>query len=142
MKRLKAFAAVFALSITFILALAACGTTGPTNLEEFVAANPEVAEDMIISLEQSGDENVDVTVDFKGNNCILTSKYKNTFDEDQVKVLSEALEVSADQMIDICNTCIVDMEDVTEFEGITMTLKYVNGDGSKIWAKTYEREKK
>lgn len=129
-KKTKGLVAVLMLIVMmFSLTLTGCGE--PTNLEEYVKADEELAKE----LESYCVPNM--SVEIVENTMTFTYKYEETFIDDTVKLLSKELKKT---LKDVSPTYIAvrdKLEEDTGFEDIVLVITYTDAEGTVLRSQEY-----
>ena len=130
MKKVSVKIIVSALILALMLAFAGCG--GPSTIEEYVNSSEE-AQKEIADIEKSSD----IQVDIKDNTITFTYKMDQTYTKDQVKAIKKEMEKQLPDMEKSLDSSIKELKDDSGIDDITMSMKFLNGDGSEIYAKDF-----
>jgi|GEM_PF-5565639 len=138
-KRITAILAAMMMLATAV-AFTGCGESEPKTLEEYLA-NDEAARQEVEEAvkEQSGDE-MTVDVAYEGNNVIITSTLKETYDENTLDAVKKAFEGMGDDLDRNIKESISQIEESTGITGVTMDVIIKNGDGKEIWKNHFANE--
>ena len=138
-KRITAILAAMMMLATAV-AFTGCGESEPKTLEEYLA-NDEAARQEVEEAvkEQSGDE-MTVDVAYEGNNVIITSTLKETYDENTLDAVKKAFEGMGDDLDRNIKESISQIEESTGITGVTMDVIIKNGDGKEIWKNHFTNE--
>ena len=77
-------------------------------------------------------------VDIKDNVVTYTYKYKQTFTDDQLKVVKTSLEQAMSKAEGQFTNIVTQLEKETEIDGISVVVKYMNGDDKEIYSKEFK----
>ncbi|MDD6190233.1 MAG: hypothetical protein PUB75_01415 [Firmicutes bacterium] len=129
----------FAVLICMSAAFAGCGgSNAPASLEAYMTEHPDLVSEIENGL-KSGDDGK-LAVDYSKNCCEITCTYSDTFDETVSKELAAQLEKNSDKYADKCKESIKLIENESGLKGVTISMTFVNGDGTVIWKKEYTAE--
>ena len=76
-------------------------------------------------------------IDVKDNAMTVTYKYDETYSKDQVKAIKKEMEKLVPDMAGDLEDSISDIKEESGIEDITMTIVFLNGDGSEIYSKEF-----
>lgn len=130
MKKISVKIVISSLILALMLAFAGCG--GPSSIQEYIESSDE-AQQQIADTEKSSGCDIDV----KDNDMTITYKYDETYSKDQVKAVKKEMEKLVPDMADALEDSISDIKDESGIEDITMTIVFLNGDGSEIYSKKF-----
>ncbi len=123
---------MLAMVLSVSMLMTSCGE--PSTLEEYLAENEELQE-QLNSLAESQE---DMTVEIKENQILYTYTMPQQIEEDileDVKAkFEETMESLGSTFEGIASTC----EEETKIKGITVKVTYLNNDGSEIYSQEYE----
>lgn len=139
MKKITVIMTAFMMILTTV-AFTGCGSEELKTLEDYLANNEEARQEVEKAVkEQSGD---DMTVDvaYDGNNVIITSTLKTTYDEETLDAVSKAFDEAGDEFAKTIKESISQIEESTGITGVTMDVIIKNGDGKEIWKDHYTNE--
>lgn len=118
------------MAMLFSIALSGCGS--PSNLEQYVKANDEVAKELDSYCSPG------MTVDVSGNTLTFTYKYEQTFIEETAKLLSKELKNTL-KMISPTYIAIRDkLAEETGFEDLSLVITYTDGEDNVLCTKEYK----
>ena len=131
-----AMALVMMLSMTLVLT--SCGGSDPQTFEEYVAANPELQEELDDAMASSAQDGLDVKVEIKENTIVYSFQFEETLDEEQaaqaVEIFEQYMDSASSLFEGIADSC----EEETEIDGIKCQVIYLNGDGSELYNRVFE----
>lgn len=130
MKKISVKIVISALILALMLAFAGCG--GPSTIQEYIESSDE-AQQQISDTEKSSGCDIDV----KDNAMTVTYKYDETYSKDQVKAIKKEMEKLVPDMAGDLEDSISDIKEESGIEDITMTIVFLNGDGSEIYSKEF-----
>ena len=139
MKKITILATAIMMIMTTV-AFTGCGSSEPKTLEDYLANNEEARQEVEDAVkEQSGDD-MAVDVQYEGNNVIITSTLKTTYDADTLKAVSDAFDGMGNELDNTIKESIAQIEETTGITGVTMDMIVKNGDGKEIWSKHFTNE--
>ncbi|MCI7146357.1 MAG: hypothetical protein MR991_07970 [Clostridiales bacterium] len=125
--------------VCMLMGMAGCGgSESEMTLESFISDNPEVGEEIDNQIESN--DLCDISVDYDKNCCIVTMKYKETYEGNLVDQISEAIESQDEALAESCNESIKLIEDESGISGISFKVVFLNGDDTVLWEKEYTGE--
>ncbi len=121
---------ILSLLLAMSLMLAGCGG-GPSNLEEYVNSNEELAQE-IESYSTSG-----MTIDITGNTLCYTYKYEQTFDTATAAIMTDQLEKAMSSMDSTFESVRDTLIDETGFSDIVVKIVYTDGNDAVLYESEY-----
>ncbi len=121
---------LLSLVLILMLTFASCGTK---TLEKYVNDNAELKQQI-----ESIGAGTGLEVDIKDNVVTYTYKYKETFTDDQLKVVKTSLEQAMSKAEGQFTNIVTQLEKETEIDGISVVVKYMNGDDKEIYSKEFK----
>ena len=121
---------LLSLVLILMLTFASCGTK---TLEKYVNDNAELKQQI-----ESIGAGTGLEVDIKDNVVTYTYKYKQTFTDDQLKVVKTSLEEAMSKAEGQFTNIVTQLEKETEIDGISVVVKYMNGDDKEIYSKEFK----
>ncbi len=121
---------LLSLVLILMLTFASCGTK---TLEKYVNDNAELKQQI-----ESIGAGTGLEVDIKDNVVTYTYKYKQTFTDDQLKVVKTSLEQAMSKAEGQFTNIVTQLEKETEIDGISVVVKYMNGDDKEIYSKEFK----
>ena len=138
MKRQLMRLAVIAMVILTAVAFAGCGSSEPKSLEEYIDQNPDAREEVDKAVQMDSLSDImDVEVNYKGNDVIITCSLKTTYDEDIINTVVKAYEEKESELKSTVDEAIKQIESETGIENVGIDVVIKNGDGSEVWSKHY-----
>ena len=138
MKRQLMRLAVIAMVILTAVAFAGCGSSEPKSLEEYIDQNPDAREEVDKAVQMDSlSEIMDVEVNYKGNDVIITCSLKTTYDEDIIKTVVKAYEEKEADLKGTVDEAVKQIESETGISNVGIDIVIKNGDGSEVWNKHY-----
>ena len=116
--------------------MTSCGKKekAPENLEEYVKTSESATEELGKISDSIENELLDGTMAVEGNNLIITLKYKETYDEQYLDSMKEAMEGKVNELKSSFDDTIADLEKQSGVDNIGLKLIVQNGDGSEIFS--------
>ena len=121
---------LLSLVLILMLTFASCGTK---TLEKYVNDNAELKQQI-----ESIGAGTGLEVDIKDNVVTYTYKYKQTFTDDRLKVVKTSLEQAMSKAEGQFTNIVTQLEKETEIDGISVVVKYMNGDDKEIYSKEFK----
>ncbi len=138
MKRQLMRLAVIAMVILTAVAFAGCGSSEPKSLEEYIDQNPDAREEVDKAVQMDSLSDImDVEVNYKGNDVIITCSLKTTYDEDIIKTVVKAYEEKEADLKGTVDEAVKQIESETGISNVGIDIVIKNGDGSEVWNKHY-----
>ena len=130
--------AVIAMVILTAVAFAGCGSSEPKSLEEYIDQNPDAREevDKAVKMDSLSDI-MDVEVNYKENDVIITCALKTTYDDDIINPVVKAYEQNEADLKSTVDEAIKQIESETGISNVGIDIVIKNGDGSEVWNKHY-----
>ena len=130
--------AVIAMVILTAVAFAGCGSSEPKSLEEYIDQNPDAREEVDKAVQMDSLSDImDVEVNYKGNDVIITCSLKTTYDEDIIKTVVKAYEEKEADLKGTVDEAVKQIESETGISNVGIDIVIKNGDGSEVWNKHY-----
>lgn len=127
----KKLLALLLCCVLVVMTMTSCGS--PSTLEEYVADNAEVADQIDSVAASSGME-----IEIKDNTLTYIYKYDTTYTAEQVDYMKGIMDSALDNMASTFESLGTQLEDETGIDGIVIKVLYQNGDGSAILEKDFE----
>ena len=138
MKRQLMRLAVIAMEILTAVAFAGCGSSEPKSLEEYIDQNPDAREEVDKAVQMDSLSDImDVEVNYKENDVIITCSLKTTYDEDIIKTVVKAYEEKEADLKGTVDEAVKQIESETGISNVGIDIVIKNGDGSEVWNKHY-----
>lgn len=133
MKKKTSKALFISLLLSLLLAmsmmLASCG--GPSNLEEYIDSNEEIAQ-QIESFSSSG-----MDIDVTENTLTYTYMYNQTYDDSMAELMSTELEKAMASQSGTFESVKQTLVDETGFEDIVVKIVYTDGEDKVLYETEY-----
>ena len=126
--------------LTTAVAFSGCGETEPKTLEQYLADNESARQEVEDAVKAESGDDMTVDVAYEGNNIIVTSTLKTTYDEETLDAVSEAFEGLGEDLGNNIKTSISQIEEDTGITGVSMDVIIKNGDGKEIWKEHFTNE--
>lgn len=130
MKKISVKIVISTLILALMLAFAGCGS--PSTIQEYIESNDEAQQQIEDTEKSSGCD-----IDIKGNAITVTYTYDETYSKDEVKTIKKQMEKLVPDIADSLEDSISDIKEESGIEDITMTIVFLNGDGSEIYSKEF-----
>lgn len=127
----KKLLALLLCCVLVVMTMTSCGS--PSTLEEYVADNAEVADQIDSVAASSGME-----IEIKDNTLTYIYKYDTIYTAEQVDYMKGIMDKALDNMSSTFESLGTQLEDETGIDGIVIKVLYQNGDGSAILEKDFE----
>ena len=134
--------AVIAMVILTAVAFAGCGSSEPKSLEEYIDQNPDAREEVDKAVQMDSLSDImDVEVNYKGNDVIITCSLKTTYDEDIIKTVVKAYEEKEADLKGTVDEAVKQIESETRrtHEAVTIDLDLMQYDGQRYHEKDWQR---
>lgn len=126
--------------IAAAVAFAGCGENEPKTLEDYLTSNDEARQEVETAMKIQGGDDMDVNVSYSGNNILITSTLKTTYDTDMIDAVSKAFDSQKENLQTSVQESIRQIEESTEITGVSVDVVIKNGDGTEIWKNHYTSE--
>ena len=120
---------LLSLLLAMSMMLASCG--GPSNLEEYIDSNEELAQ-QIESYSSSG-----MDIDITENTLTYTYKYNQTYDASMAELMSTELEKAMASQSGTFESVKQTLVDETGFEDIVVKIVYTDGEDKVLYETEY-----
>ena len=124
--------AVIVLAISTMM-LGGCGKE--KTLEDHVNKNPTLQDEVAFVQDMFGEE---LDFEIKGNEVIYTITVDEELSEEDMAQAGETMDQMLTAMEPTVKDTIEQMEEEVKVDGITMTMKYVTGEGEEIYSHVFE----
>ena len=134
MKRVSLLVLLLVMIMTVTAVMAGCGSkeTGPSNLEEYVASDENLKNEIQSIADSNGLE-----IAVSGNTMIYTYKYDTEFDdamkEQAGPLIEQALATYASSFTGLAK----DLEEQTGLSGIKIKVQYLDAKDSELYSTEY-----
>ena len=134
MKRVSLLIALLILVLSLTVVLAGCGA-GPKNLEEYVASDENLRND----IQSLADEN-DLDIAAVGNVMTFTYKYTDEFDDAMKAQAGTLIEQRLSDYEGTFKGLAKELEEQTGFSGIIIKVQYLDAKDSELYSTEYKAE--
>ena len=136
-KSIKAMLLVSMIIIVAVFTLTSCG--GSKTLEEYLEKNPTAQDEMDAVGTTIGEQmGIDVTIDVNENDIVYTYVLDTLPSGEDANNAKANMKLTFEKLKPTMETTIKTLEDEIKIDGITMTMKYVDGNGEVFYTYTFE----
>lgn len=124
------------LVITAAAAVTSCKKEekAPETLEEYVEQSDSAKEELNEISNSMSNDLLDGTMEVKGNDMIITLKYKETYDESYFDAMKKAMEDKLDEYRSTFSDALSNLEKESGIENVGLKMVVLNGDGAEIYS--------
>ena len=137
MKRVSFLVMLLIMIMAVTAVMAGCGSkeTGPTNLEEYVASDETLKNEIQSIADSNG---LDIAV--SGNTMTFTYKYDQEFDEEMKATAGPLIEQALADYAPSFTGLAKDLEEQTKLSGIKIKIQYMDAKDSELYSTEYAAE--